>query len=370
MKKTLIFTLAVLLVVACIFTSCGHKAAKKEIVPFETMKIKKTNHSIDLKFSARIKGKQDVKVIPRVDGQITAIYVSEGQVIRKGQAVFAIDSRTFKAQLQQAQANLLSAKARAAQANLEYESNHDLFTKNIVSDYVMKEKQIALQNAQAAVAVAEAQVQAANITLSYCTVTSPVSGIVGTIPYRVGDMISPSAGKEFTTISDNNVVTAEFSLSENNLLALKQGYPEFESDINALLKHCPPVKLMLKNGTEYEIKGKLVSMSGLVDLTTGSVACKADFPNPKAQLNSGTSGSVMIPLDYEDIILIPQTATVRMQDQTIAYTVDKDGKAKATIITIAPVDDGKQYIVTSGLKEGDEIVKVGASNVQEGQKVK
>lgn len=370
MKKALIFTIAVLQLAVCVFTSCGSKQKEKEIVPFETMKIKQTDRVIDLKFAARIKGKQDVNVIPRVDGQITSIYVTEGQIVRKGQALFTIDNRPFKAQLEQAQANVLSAKAREAQARLEYESNQDLYNQKIVSDYVIKEKQIALENARAAISVAQAQVQAVNINLSYCTVTSPVSGIVGTIPYRVGDMISPAAGKEFTTISDNSTVTAEFSFSENDLMTLKQVYPEFESDMNALLKYSPAVKLQLKNGTIYDITGKLVTMSGVVDLVTGSVACKADFPNPKAQLNSGTSGSVLIPIHYQDIMLIPQTATVRMQDQTIVYVVDKEGKAKATVISIEPISDGKEYIVNEGLKEGDEIVKIGANNVQDGQVVK
>lgn len=371
MKKNVFFSVMCMLLCACMVSCFGGSEVKETPVSFETMVVKKETREMNLVYAAKIKGKQDVDVQSRIDGQIISIAVTDGQKVNRGQVLFCIDSRVYEADLKSAEANVLTAKGNEAQAKLQYESNKELFDKHIVSDYVLKNSQIAYQNAQAQVKLAEAQVAQAKVTLSYCTVTAPVSGVIGTISYRVGDQTGPSSTTPFTTISDNSTVTADFSIDEATLIEIKDEFDAGNSDFAAIVrKYSPAVELQLKNGSIYDQKGKIKSVSGVVDMMTGAVACRAEFPNPDGQLNSGISGSVLYPVKYEDIIVVPQAATVKLQDKVLVYLVTKEGKAKAMVVEVAPQSNGKEYIVTGGLKEGDEIVSVGASNVQDGQVVK
>ena len=139
--------------------------------------------------------------------------------------------------------------------------------------------------------------------------------------------------------------------------------------MDEVLANMPEVELQLNDKSIYDIKGKIESISGVIDRQTGTVGVRAVFPNESRLLHSGASGNVIIPNTYKNSLVIPQGATVRLQDQTIVYKV-VDGKAVSTLITIAEVNNGREYIVLDGLKAGDEIVSEGAGLLREGTQVK
>jgi membrane fusion protein (multidrug efflux system) len=328
--------------------------------------VKKQNITIPVKFSAKMKGETDVMVTPQVSGQLVKICVKEGDLVNRGQTLFVIDSRTARADLEAAQANLLAAQASENSAKLEYQSKKNLFERNIVSRYVLDNAYNSYKQAQAGVAQARAAVNSAQVNLSFCTITASVSGVIGEIPVRMGDQVSP--GTQLTILSGNQNMDAEFSITENLLeLMIQNGVKA--SEIQKHLAELPDVTFVMKNGTKYEHKGRVTRMTGVVNATTGTIAAKATFPNPTGLLYSGIQGTVVIPNDMKDVIVIPQVAVVKLQDRQQVYKVLADSTATAVEVTTEDVYNGKDYIVTSGLKVGDKIVTVGANNVHEGQKV-
>jgi len=345
--------------------SCGVDIPQETKTSFETMVVKKQDITVPIKFSAKLKGEADVVISPQVSGQLMQICVTEGQQVKKGTVLFVIDSRNAQLELEAAQANLQAAEASARSAKLEYESNKNLFEKNIVSRYMLDNSENSYKQAQAAVSQAKAAVSRAKVNLGFCTVTSPVEGLIGEIPVSEGLQVSP--GTQLTIVSGNSKMEALFSVPESILEeAFASGY---EGKMEDALKLYPDVIFLMKNGTEYTHKGRITSATGVVNAATGTIACKATFPNPEGQLYSGVQGSVVLPDELKDVMVIPQNAVVRLQDKALVYKVKADSTAVAVTVTYIDPGNGKDFIVTSGLKVGDKIVTVGANNVQEGDQV-
>ena len=379
-KKNALTRAWVLCSLICGLTACGLDIPKETPSSYETIIIKKTDIELPMKFSAKLKGQSDVTISPQVSGQLMRICVTEGQQVKKGQTLFIIDSRNAqheveaaRANLQAAQANLTAAQAQANSAKLEFESNKNLFDKKIVSSYMLEnsrnsynQAQAAVSQAKAAVSQAQSSVNRAKVNLGFCTITAPVSGVIGEIPVRTGDQVSPAS--YLTILSGNTKMDAEFSVSEAIIemqvqAGMKGG--EKEKHLSAL----PDVTFLMKNGTEYQHKGRITSLTGVVDAATGSLGAKASFPNPDGHLFSGVQGTVVLPLQQKDVMVIPQNAVVRLQDKSLVYKVKADSTATAVTVTTTSAGDGKNVIVTNGLKVGDRIVTEGANNVQEGQRV-
>lgn len=346
-------------------TSCLIEEPKAQQTSFETMTVAKSDITVPVKYSAVLSGKIDATITPQIDGQLMKVCVTEGQRVKAGQTLFIIDSRQARLSLEDANANLQAAKAQESSAKLEYESNKNLFEKKIVSSYMLNTAKNDYNQAVAAVQQAQSAVNRAKVNLGYCNVTSPVSGIVGAIPVAQGEQVGP--GITLTKVSGNGDVMAEFSVAEDVLAdeaaAIKgKSWSEY-------LKTLPEVTFVQKDGKEYAQKGTMFSVTGMVDKTTGTVTCKAKFPNPQGLLFSGQQGTVVIPFSVKGVIVIPQTAVVKIQDKAIVYKVDKNNCAQSVIVTVVNVATGKDVVVTSGLNAGDKIVTVGANNVTEGQQV-
>ena len=364
-KKTLIW--AVMIGTAVVgLTSCGIDMPKETQSSFETMTVKKSDIELPYKFSAKMKGQNDVTVMPQVSGQLMKIAVTEGQQVKKGQTLFVIDSRNAQLELEAAQANLQAALAQENSAKLEYESNKNLFEKKIVSSYMLSNSENSYKQAQASVAQARAAVNRAKVNLGFCTITASVTGLIGAIPVRAGDQVSP--GTQLTVLSGNTTMDAEFSVPEAIIEESVQSGATKE-DKAKYMAALPDVIFVMKNGTEYPHKGRVTSLTGVVDAATGSLGAKASFPNPDGHLFSGIQGTLILSLSEKDVIVIPQNAVVKLQDKQLVYKVQADSTATAVTVTTANSGNGKDVIVMSGLNVGDKIVTVGANNVQEGQKV-
>lgn len=381
MRMTYQFKWAAAIALALGMSACGVDMPVETQSSFETMTIKKQDIEVPIKFSAKMKGQADVTITPQVSGQLMKICVTEGQQVSRGTVLFVIDQRNAQHEVQAAQANLQAAQANlqaaiAAQnsARLEYESNKNLFDKKIVSSYMLenslnayKQAQAAVGQAKAAVSQAQATVSHAKVNLGFCTITSPVAGVIGEIPVFAGDQVTPMT--QLTVVSGNRMMEAEFSISESIIEAQMSDSAYKHGDKEKLLPLLPDVTFIMKNGTVYEHKGRVTSITGVLDASTGTLACKATFPNNEGKLFSGVQGNVVLPFNEKDVIVIPENAVVRLQDKSLVYKVKADSTAVAADVKIVQTGNGKDVIVISGLNVGDKIVTEGANNVQEGQKV-
>ena len=332
---------------------------------YAVMRLEAADKELSSSYSASIRGRQDIDIYPQVSGTIEKLCVSEGQKVRRGQLLFIIDQVPYRAALKTATANVEAARAALATAELTYKSNKELYAQKVVSEFSLKTAENSYLTAKAQVAQAEAQEISARNNLSYTEVKSPSDGVVGALPYRAGALVSANMPYPLTTVSDNSDMYVYFSMTENQLLALTRQY----GDMDEALKNMPEVELRLNDNSVYDKKGVIESISGVIDRQTGTVVARVVFPNESRLLHSGASGTVVVPSIYKDCIAIPQTATVRMQDKTIVYKV-VDGKAVSTLITVAGINNGREYVVLDGLKAGDEIVSEGAGLVREGTQVK
>jgi membrane fusion protein (multidrug efflux system) len=367
MKMNLKYTTILGTVVASILSSCSDNSQRQmPAANFETMKVTTKDVTMTTKYSATIRGRQDIDIMPQVSGTLTKLCVTEGQVVKTGQTLFIIDQVPYQAALNTALASLESAKAQLATSELEYESKKKLFDQSVISEFDLQKANNSLQTAKAQVAQCQAQVVNARNNLSYTVVKSPSNGIVGTLPYRQGALVGPTMGQPLTTVSDNNQMYVYFSINEAQLLTMTRESGSAEAAISAM----PEIKLILVDGSEYKYAGKVESVSGVVDRSTGTVQVRAVFDNPEKLLHSGSTGHVIIPTVYKDKIVIPTTATVQIQDKFKVYLVDKDNIAHEKLVVTEPHSNGKEYVIKDGLKVGDVIVAEGAGMLKDGQDIK
>lgn len=359
--------LSVGVLVALLLVSCGKKqeAAKEEAPVYPTAVLSAQDAVLESVYPATIKGQEDIEIRPRIDGFIEAIYVDEGAPVRKGQALFKINSPMSIQALTSAQAAVNSAQAALNTALLNVERIRPLAEKGIVSNVQLQTTENAYQSSKASLAQAQATLSNAQATVSWTNVISPVDGIIGAIPYRLGSLVDKA--NVLTTVANTNNVYVYFSLNEKDLMEFLQNAPgKTEAE---KIKNMPELTLILADGSVYPEKGKVSTISGLVNTSTGSVSFRADFPNPLGLLRSGTSGKISIPKHLENVLVIPQKATFAQQDKVLVYKVQGDSVVQAPI-SVLQVPGGQDYAVTAGLSSGDRIVTDGVITLRNGMKIK
>lgn len=363
MKKSRLVLLAASLV---FLASCGQSKQSAGNAPeIAVMEVATTTANLTNSYPATIKGKQDVEIRPMVSGFITKLHVDEGAVVRKGQVLFSIDPVQYQAAVQTAKAAVETAKAALSTQELTTANKRELNKKQIVSDYDLKMAENQLAQSKAALAQAEAQLVNAENNLSYTEVTSPSDGVVGTIPYRVGSLVSASIATPLTTVADISEMYAYFSMTERQLLNLiREG-----GSMKEILDKLPDVHLQLIDGTIYPDTGRVETISGVIDQATGSVNLRALFPNDHNILRSGGTGNVVFPNPLENIIMIPQSATTEIQDKKFVYVLQPDNTIKNTEIKVFTLNDGQYYYVMEGLKQGDKVVIEGVQALKDGQAI-
>ena len=368
MKGTVkkLLPMIVLAVSASLMSSCGNKqGGLPQSNEYPVITIQSTNSEMSSSYPATIRGKQDIEIRPKISGFITKLCVDEGSVVRKGQVLFTIDNVQYRAVLNQAEASLNSAKSALATAELTYNNKKELYNQNIVGDFDLQSAANSYATAKATVAQAEAAVVSARDNLSYCNVTSPSDGVVGTIPYRVGSLVSSSMATPLTVVSNIDEMYVYFSVNEKQILEMTRA-----SEGKNVIEAFPEVQLELADGSIYTQVGHVSTVSGVIDQNTGSVSVRADFANPDHLLKSGGQGNIIITRKTEGVIIIPQAATAEVQDKVFVYVLGKDNKVSYTVIEVDPQNDGQNYIVTKGLKDGDRIVTKGITNLTDGAEIK
>lgn len=325
------------------------------------MEVSRGSRTLSQSYTAVINGRQSVEIRPQVSGTITQVCIAEGAQVKKGQTLVIIDQVPYKAALETAIANVKSAEASVATAQLTADSKEQLFKENVVSAFDLQTARNSLLQAEATLAQAKAEEVNARNNLSYTEVKSPVDGVSGMLPYRVGALVDASITTPLTTVSDDTEMYVYFSMTESQVLSLVRQY----KTLDEALKQMPEVELKLSDGLTYAHKGRIDAISGTIDTSTGAVSLRATFPNPEHMLRNGGSGTVIFPYIKENVLIVPQEATYEIQDKIFVYKV-VDGKATSSQVSVFPVNNGKEYIVESGLEEGETIIAEGAGLVQEG----
>lgn len=313
-----------------------------------------TDATLETAYPTTLEGENDVEIRPQVTGFITKVNVEEGDRVSKGQVLFSIDQVQLQAAVEQAQAAVAVAQANVNTATTNATNNKILLDKNIISQSAYQTSVDALNSAKAQLQQAQAGLTSARKNLSYSSVTAPVAGVVGTIDFKEGTLVSPST--LLTVLSNNSDMQANFSLTEKDVLNYTDGGKRSLKDV---IGEFPEVSLQLATGEIYPYKGKIISVSGVLNQATGSANAKAVFPNPDGMLRSGNTGKVLLPSIHQGVMLVPQKATFEVQDMKFVFVVGDSAKLKSRNITIAPENDGKNYIVTSGLNPGETIVTEG-----------
>lgn len=362
MKKIALWVLT-----AVVLTSCGSKSKQmgEASNDFAVETVQATTADLKTSYPATIKGMQDIEIRPKVSGYLVKLLVDEGSTVRKGQPLFLIDSEQYRAAVKAAQAQVKVCKANIATQKLTVENKRMLFKQNIISNYDLQMAENTLTSYEAQLAAAQAQLQSAQDNLSWCTVTSPADGVVGSIPYRVGSLVSAQSAEALTTVSNISKMYVYFSMTEKQLLALTRE----AGGINAAIKKMPAVSLVLSDGSTYSQSGTISTVSGVIDSSTGSVQMRATFDNAQHVLRSGGTGSILVPTHSNDAIMVPQSATFDVQDKKFVYVVNNDKSVATREITVLPQNDGQTYVVASGLRSGERIVVDGVNQLKNGQKI-
>ncbi|MDE7381618.1 MAG: efflux RND transporter periplasmic adaptor subunit [Muribaculaceae bacterium] len=352
-----------------LLTSCkGNAQQQGEQAPPElaVMAISEDATTLETGFPATLQGENDVEIRPQISGFLIRVCVKEGQKVSKGQVLFEIDQVSLKAAVDAAQAAVAVAQANVNTATTNANNNKILLDKNIIGAPAYQTSVDQLNAAKAQLNQAQANLTSARKNLSYSIVTAPVAGVVGTIANKEGSLVSPQT--LLTILSENGDMQASFSLNEKDVLALTDNG---QRSLKTALESLPSVTLLLANGERYPEKGRIVSVSGVLDPSTGSASVKAIFPNPNGMLQSGYTGQVLIPNVHNNAMMIPQSATFEVQDMKFVYVVNDSSIVRSTPIKIDSQNDGQNYIVTEGLKIGDKIVTEGVGiTVKDGMTIK
>lgn len=346
--------------------ACGSKQQMPEASnEYAVVTLAASDAELNTTYPATIKGVQDIEIRPKIAGHIMKVLVDEGDFVKAGQALFMIDAVQYEAAVKQAQAQVNVIKANIATQQLTVNNKKQLLEANIVSRYDYDIAVNSLESLKAQLAQAEASLVSARNNLSYCTVTSPANGVVGSIPFRVGSLVSSAQAEPLTTVSNISNVYVYFSMTEKQLLGLTRT----SGGIDEAVKAMPEVQLTLADGSTYATPGHITAVSGVIDPTTGAVQMRATFDNAAKELRSGGTGNIVIPTKASGAILVPQNATFEIQDKRFVYVVNKDNTVASREITVMVQNDGQNFVVTDGLKAGERIVVEGVNQLKNGTKI-
>ncbi|MET4081199.1 membrane fusion protein (multidrug efflux system) [Pedobacter sp. UYP30] len=370
------YALLMLLTAGTLVSACGNKdksAGGKPGAPtgpqaYPVIQIEPQSTTLNSDYPATIEGIQDIEIRPKVDGFIENIYVDEGSVVKKGQLLFRIKAPQYEQEVRTAAASISSAEADVNTAKLQVNKTKPLVDKDIISKYELDAAQLTLQSKQAALSQAKAALANAKVNLGYTNITSPVAGIVGSIPFKTGSLVSSSSAQPLTTVSNTAKVYAYFSLNEKQLLDFSKTYKG--NTLKEQMKNIPPVSLVLADGSVFDKQGHIESINSQLNTSTGSASLRATFSNPTALLKSGGSALVRIPTKIDSALLIPQKSTVDLQGKKFVYVLGDSAKVISTEIEIMDLTKGKFYVVTKGLKPGQKIVVEGFQGLKDGTKIK
>jgi membrane fusion protein (multidrug efflux system) len=344
--------------IAFIFYSCNSSSGSEsyhqqppQSLPVITVNI--TPATTFQEYSASLEGSKDIEIRPQVNGYIERIYVDEGAHVRKGQPLFHINDRPYTEQLNNARASLSAAKANLANAQINVSKLTPLVKNNVISEVQLKTAQAVYDAAEASVSQNTAMVENAQINLGYALIKAPVDGYIGRIPFKTGSLVGTSTAEPLTVLSEIKEILAYFSLSENDFIQFKNQFSG--NSIEEKIKQFPPVELVLSDNSVYPKKGKVETVSGQFNNSTGAISFRARFENTNGLLRSGNTGKIRIPRYVTSALVVPEEATFELQDRVMVFVLADSNKVNSSPIKVSG-KSGNYYLVENGLKPGQKIV--------------
>lgn len=370
-NKSFVFSSLVALLNAIILISCNSGGNNNGGFPQETptlpvATVQSGTATGITKFTGSVEGISNVVILPQVSGYLKSIHVDEGQFVQKGQLLFKIDDSPYKEQYANAKAALASAEANLLNAQINVDKQKPLVEGKVVSDITLQSAKASKASAEAMVLQAKAAVESARINLNFCTITAPVSGYVGSIPNKLGSLVSPQIVQPLTTVSDVSSIYVYFSMGEDDYIKFQKAYPG--ANIAEKIKNSPAVQLQISDGSIFDHEGKIETVEGQFNSNTASIRFRATFPNPGGVLRTGNTGVILIPKKEDNATMIPISATTDLQDKIFVWKVDKENKVHQTILTI--LDKSGQYYIVSGIEPGETIVSSGFDRLVENTVIK
>lgn len=370
MKRYIDYWLMV--IVALSLPSCKQSSGKEEqsdnLEQYPVSALHLQSIKVYQEYPATLKGEQNIEIRPKVDGFVEKIYVDEGEQVKRGQALFKIHAPQYEQEVRTASAAIASTTAEVNTARMQYNKTKPLVDEDIISKYELEQAANLLATKEAALQQAKANLINAKTNVGYTIINSPVSGVVGNLPYKIGSLVSSTSPQPLTTVSNIGNIHAYFSFNERQFLDFI-GSPEGEN-LEKKLEKLPKVRLILANGSEYPQSGKIETIGGLINTETGSINLRATFPNPAFLIKSGASAVLKIPTEIKDALVIPAKATQDIQGKLFVYTVDDQGVVKSREIQIMELPLKDQYVVKRGLQAADQLVLEGIMGLQDGKKIK
>lgn len=354
----------ILFVIACGGNKENRQDGDVQVSEYPILTIEPRSTTLNSNYPATIEGQQNIEIRPKIEGFIEHIYVDEGATVKEGQALFRINAPQYEQEKRSAEAAVKIAEAAVNTAQMEVNKVQPLVEKNIISRYQLESAQFNLESQKAQLAQARANLVNASTNVGYTLITSPANGVVGTLPYKIGSLVSSNTPQPLTTVSNITNIYAYFSINEKQMLEIS-GRETDEAARNSLV-NIPEVSLILANGSRFPHPGKIETTSGLINTATGSISVRATFPNPGNIVRSGSSGVITIPLKVDSAIVIPQKATYEIQGKKFVYQLQDDNTVSSKAITVMDNDDGQFYVVSGGLKAGDKIVMEGLATLRDG----
>lgn len=360
----------VLVIIASVFTSCDFNKNSNDdsndlLLPI--IYVDTATAIIDKEYMGSIEGKINVEIRPQVEGILEQIFVDEGDFVQEGQPLFQIDVSAYREIYNNALANENVEKAKLRNAELEVERLEPLIDNEVIAPVKLETAKSNYQIAKASLAKATAAVASAKINMEFTTIKAPVSGYIGRIPKRIGNLVAKSDKEPLTYLSDVSDVYVYFSMSETDYLYFSRSNNQSPDSLknSSLGTLLPEATLFLADGAEYSEKGMIDAISGQINRSTGSISLRASFPNSKDLMRSGNTGTIKIMETRKGVIMIPQEVTTNIQDKIFVYLLDSENKVQLREIKTEGSTD-KRFIVSEGLKSGDRIVKTGFNKLSEG----
>ncbi|KIO77124.1 hypothetical protein TH53_10785 [Pedobacter lusitanus] len=357
---------------AClILSSCGtskNPDQQENIQEFPVLSLAPQKTNLFAEYPATLQGEQTVEIRSKVDGYIEQVYVAEGAVVSKGQPLFKIDANSYQQEMNNKNAAVLAAIANLETASIQTERTKILVEKKIVNSFELTSAKNVEQVKKAELNQARADLSAAKSKLAYTNIVSPINGVVGSLPYKIGSLVSSTSEAALTTVANTRQIYAYFSLSQQQLGTFLSQYNG--QKVSDKFRNMPEVSLIMQDGTVYHAKGKIETLSGVLNASTGAANFKAVFPNPDSQLWSGASATIQIPTQIKSAILVPKSTTFELQGKYFVFKVDQKNIVHHTPIDIMDAVTDKDYVVTTGLSAGDKIVTEGLGNLKDGMKIK
>lgn len=342
--KTVLAAATMLLIAGC----GGDLQQQNQVseIDADFIEVKTTSAIVEKKYPGAVEGTVNVDVKAQVSGYLDEIYVKEGDYVKKGQSLFRIKGDVFYEQVQNSEAALKAASATEESARIELEKIKPLVEGKVYTQLQLQTAEANYAAAKAQVAQAKAALGSSKINAAFSLIKAPVSGYIGRIPNRIGNLVTPADVTPLTSLSEINQVLVYFSLSEADYIAFTREQ-KTDDGINT-------VEFLLADGTLYNHTGKLEVASGNISRTTGSIPLKATFDNPDRILRSGGSGKIILKKKLDGVLTVPIASVKDIQNKYFVFALGDSNKVEMKSIEING-SAGNLYIVKTGLQSGDKI---------------